>query len=61
MLLLALVGISAEDIVTDYELSPDPEREELLRARETSSRNVILDALANLDVEPYLLAAGVSP
>jgi protein-tyrosine phosphatase len=60
MLLLALVGVSAEDIVTDYELSPDPEREELLRARETSSRNVILDTLANIDVETYLLAAGLS-
>ena len=60
MLLLALVGVSAEDIVTDYELSTDPEREELLRAIETTSRNVILEALANIDVEPYLLAAGLN-
>ena len=61
MLLLAMVGVSAEDIVTDYELSPDPEREELLRAQDTSSRNVILETLGNIDVETYLLAAGLSP
>jgi protein tyrosine/serine phosphatase len=60
MLLLALVGVEAEDIVTDYELSPDPERDEILKAQNTSSRNVILDTLTNLDVETYLLAAGLS-
>jgi protein tyrosine/serine phosphatase len=61
LLLLALVGVAAEDIVTDYELSPDSERDEILRKRDTSSRNVILDTLANLDVASYLLAAGLSP
>lgn len=60
LLLLALVGVAAEDIVTDYELSPDPERDEILRASDTSSRNVILETLANLDVETYLLGAGLS-
>jgi protein tyrosine/serine phosphatase len=69
LLLLALVGVAVEDIVTDYELSPDPdperererERDDILRVRNTSSRNVILDTLASLDVESYLLAAGLSP
>ena len=60
MLMLAMVGVSAEDIVNDYELSPDPERDDILKARNTSSRNVILDTLANLDAETYLLAAGLS-
>ena len=60
MLMLAVVGVSSADIVSDYELSPDPERDEILRARNTSSRNVILDTLANLEVETYLLAAGLS-
>ena len=60
LLLLALVGVAAEDIVTDYELSPDPERDEILRACDTSSSNVILDTLSNLDVETYLLGAGLS-
>jgi protein tyrosine/serine phosphatase len=61
ILLLAMVGVSAEDIVADYELSPDPERDEILRSHNTSSRNVILETLAAIDVESYLLAAGLSP
>jgi len=60
MLLLALVGVSAEDIATDYELSPDSQREELMKMRDTSTREVILDTLAKLDVEAYMLAAGLS-
>ena len=60
MLMLAVVGVSLADIVSDYELSPDPERDEILRARNTSSRNVILDTLAHLEVETYLPAAGLS-
>ena len=60
LLLLALVGASAEDIVTDYELSRDFERDEILRAHDTSSRKVILDILTNLNAETYLLAAGLS-
>jgi protein tyrosine/serine phosphatase len=60
MLLLALVGVSPEDIAADYELSPDLKREELLRTRGTTSRNVIFETLANLDAESYLLSAGLS-
>lgn len=60
LLFLALAGVAAEDIVTDYELSRDPERDEILRAHDTSSHKVILDTLANLDAEAYLLAAGLS-
>jgi hypothetical protein len=60
LLLLALVGVSPEDIVTDYELSPDIDRDDLLSARGTSSHKVILDTLANIDVETYLLKAGLS-
>jgi protein tyrosine/serine phosphatase len=61
LLMLALVGVSPEDIVTDYEMSPDPERDEILRARNTCSREVILETLANLDAEDYLLTAGLRP
>jgi protein tyrosine/serine phosphatase len=60
MLLLALVGVSPEDIAADYELSPDPQREELLGTKGTTSRDVIFETLANLDAESYLLAAGLS-
>jgi len=59
LLMLALVGVSDDDIVIDYEMSPDPERDELLSTRGTSSREVILDTLANIDIEAYLLAAGL--
>jgi len=60
MLLLALVGVSPEDIVRDYELSTDSKRDELLKMRQTSTRKIILDTLAKLDVEEYFLAGGLS-
>jgi len=60
MLLLALVGVVPEDIATDYEMSPDPRREELLKSEHTSSREVILDTLSWLDAENYLLTGGLS-
>jgi hypothetical protein len=61
LLILALVGVAADDIVVDYEMIPDHERDEILRAQGTCSRKVILDTLADLDAETYLLAAGLSP
>jgi len=60
MLLLALVGVEPRLIAEDYELSPDPDRDELLKSQHTSSRAVILAALAGLDVESYLLAGGLA-
>jgi protein-tyrosine phosphatase len=60
LLLLDLVGVAEEDIAEDYELSLDPERDEILRAHDTSSHKVILDTLADLDAETYLLEAGLS-
>jgi protein tyrosine/serine phosphatase len=61
LLLLALAGVAPEDIATDYELSPDPYREELLAGAHTSTREVILDTLSWLDAESYLLKGGLSP
>ena len=60
LLLLALVGVSAEDIVADYELSIDPEREELLAGQHTTTRETILATLASLDVENYLCEGGLT-
>ncbi|MGD8455465.1 MAG: tyrosine-protein phosphatase [Anaerolineales bacterium] len=60
LLLLALVGVSEEDIVADYELSIDPERDEILSTNGTTTRKVILDTLAGIDAESYLLSAGLS-
>ncbi len=59
MLLLAFVGVEPEEIVKDYELSLDPFRDELLRNKGTTSREVILDTLARLDARAYLLAGGM--
>jgi protein-tyrosine phosphatase len=60
MLLLALAGVAPEEIAADYALSGD-DQAEFLASRGTSSTEVILSTLAELDVEDYLLASGVSP
>ena len=60
LLLLALAGVSPDDIVADYELSIDPVREELLAGKHTTTRDVILSTLASLDIDDYLLAGGLS-
>jgi protein-tyrosine phosphatase len=60
LLLLALVGVSPDDIVADYELSIDPERDEFLAREHTTTRETILAVLAVLDVDNYLLAGGMS-
>ena len=60
-LVLALVGVTPEDIIADYALSPDPGREELLARHHSSVREAILGVLAGLDVGSYLSLGGVSP
>ena len=60
LLLLALADVTPDEIIADYELSVDPIRDELLIKRQTSSRDVILDTLAKLDIESYLLSGGMS-
>ncbi|MEJ2757552.1 MAG: tyrosine-protein phosphatase [Anaerolineales bacterium] len=61
LLLLSLLGVPDEEIAGDYLLSLDPERDEILRQRGTTAREVILNALKGLDMGAYLLGAGVSP
>lgn len=75
MLLLALVGVAAEDIALDYEMSNPrlpplwallgvddqvPKIEEYLARRNTTARATMLDILASLDVDAYLRSAGTS-
>jgi protein-tyrosine phosphatase len=60
LLLLALVGVTPEDILADYELSPDPERDELLAREHSSVREAILSAVAGLHVDSYLSMGGAS-
>ena len=59
-LVLALAGASPDDIISDYELSVDPIREELLAGQHTTTRETILATLASLDVDNYLLMGGLS-
>lgn len=60
LLLLALAGVTPEEILADYELSTDPERDLMLAREHTTTRETILTTLAHLDVEPYLRAGGLS-
>jgi protein-tyrosine phosphatase len=70
LLLLALVGVSPEDIAADYELSHDrleplrvglggPSAREALARRNTSASEVIEATLASIDVASYLRDAGL--
>jgi protein-tyrosine phosphatase len=60
LLLLTLVGVSKEDILADYELSPDPERDELLAREHSSVQDALTTAMEGLDIGSYLLTGGAS-
>ncbi len=60
LLLLSLVGVTSDDIIADYELSRDPERDELLMREHSSVRDALLSALEGLNIDSYLRMGGVS-
>ena len=60
MMLLTLLGVSPEDIVDDYMMSPDSERDKILKERNTTPQEVILDTIKDLDMESYLMDAGLT-
>lgn len=60
LLLLSLVGVSPEDILADYALSVDLEREEILANHGTTTRDVILKTISQLDAAGYLLSGGLT-
>jgi len=64
LLLLALVGVTPEEIIADYELSfelsPDPYRDELLVREHSSVREALLSALEGLNIDDYLCKGGAS-
>lgn len=60
LLLLSLVGVEPDEILADYELSVDPERDNLLRQRHTTAGEVLMSAIDNLNVEDYLIKGGAS-
>jgi hypothetical protein len=74
LVLLALVGVSPDEIVADHALSADRLRirsehlgrsdeditaQQQLRRANTSSEAAIMSTLASLDAERYLCAAGL--
>jgi protein-tyrosine phosphatase len=59
-LVLALAGVTPEDITADYELSVEPVRDEILAKMNSSVREAILSQLDGLEVESYLYKSGVS-
>ena len=65
IVLLALAGVAPEHIADDYELSSEghgrSEVDAYFESRGTTPRAVIEDLLRDLDVEAYLLDAGVPP
>jgi protein-tyrosine phosphatase len=60
LLLLALADVTPDEIIADYELSLDPERDELLAREHSSVRDAILGTLAGFHVDSYLSMGGVS-
>jgi protein tyrosine/serine phosphatase len=60
LLLLSLVGVTLDEIIADYELSPDPQRDTLLANEHSSVRDAMLNATDGLDIDSYLRMGGVS-
>ena len=59
-LVLTLAGVSPDDIISDYELSVDLIRDELLAGQNTTTRAAILSTLESLNVEDTLREGGLS-
>lgn len=59
-LTLALAGVSLQDITTDYELSVDSVRDQLLAERNTNAHEVLQKTLAGIQLENYLLSGGLT-
>ena len=60
LLLLMLVGVTTDEIIVDYELSHDPERDEILAREHSSVRDALLGALEGLNIDSYLRMGGAS-
>ena len=60
LLLLALAGVMPDEIIADYELSPDPQRDELLARENPSVREALLGVLDGLNIDDYLSKGGAS-
>jgi hypothetical protein len=59
ILVLALAGVTPDDIAADYAMTADV-LDEFLATQGTSARELVFTTLATLDVEAYVRAAGVT-
>lgn len=59
-LLLTLVGVAIDEIIVDYELSHDPERDEILARKQLSVWDALSEAREGLNIDSYLRMGGVS-
>ena len=60
LLLLTLAGVTLDDMIADYELSPDSERDGILAREHSSVQQAIHSALEGLNIDSYLGMGGVS-
>lgn len=60
MLLLTLAGVHPDEIIADYVLSPEPDRDEILARVNSSVPDALLSALDGLNIETYLTQGGCS-
>jgi hypothetical protein len=61
LLLLTLAGVTREEIIADYSLSRDPERDAILAREQSSIPAALHNALAGLELDAYLMAGGATP
>jgi hypothetical protein len=60
LLLLSAVGVTPDEILADYEMSIDPERDVLLAREHTTTKEVIRAVLEGLNINAYLREGGMS-
>ena len=60
LLVLALVGVTPEEISADYALSLDPDRDAYLARKQITIQDAMLNALEGLELDSYLRAGGAS-
>ncbi len=60
LLLLTLVGVVSEDVLADYELSVDPERDVILAREGSSVPKALFHALEGVNMDEYLRMGGAS-
>jgi len=61
LILLTLAGVLQDEIIKDYELSIDLERDEILVREKSSVREALFGAISGIDMDSYLISGGASP